>query len=715
MIGRHAVTAAAMCAALLLPPSCGCKPKPAPRPVYHPWTITTTSTRNNHGAYLGNGFIAARIGDEGWGSMNGKPMGCFMAGLYSGETLAEVPHWSSVEIRGRRGRFRLDKDLPYRQTLDMRGGFTRTSCSMRSGRDVIDLDTAFFVSRVRPTVAVMRFSLKPRRDMEIRIVSPTPSLSPLLRALQVNRALGNKAAADFLTAARTMEGTSRIAVAARTAPPAGLRVRSVRAASGGRGFETTLRRDRTYRFVRTIAVTRTNRFGDPARSALVTLASAQAIGAENLFAEHKAAWHKVWQADIKIEGDPEAQQIVHSCMFYLLQSVREGADWSIPPTGISSSAWNGHVFWDADTWMLPALLPQHPEMARSIVDYRFKTLSGARANARKRGLSGVEYAWESAATGREAIGKPFSEERHITADVAVAQWQYYLATGNRAWLRRYGYPILRETANYWTSRVTYNRRKGRYEILRVVPPDENAEVVNNSVYTNAAAKRNLEIAVEARRALGRRAPFFWRYVADRMYLPFDKKNGRYVEFDGYAGQPTKQADTELLIYPLDLPMPRHTAVRTFDYYRRKVLPKSPAMASSVHAVIAARLGRREEAYRHFRKSYRPYLRGPFNMFNEKPSRVIDNTCFLTGAAGTLQSVIYGFGGLRITDDRLEARPLLPAGWQRLAIRNIKWHGKRYDLVVEPGGYRLRTVNQAINSKKAPKTSRRVSPEASLIQ
>ncbi|MDO8682312.1 MAG: glycosyl hydrolase family 65 protein [Armatimonadota bacterium] len=683
------------------------KPKPAPKRAFHPWIITTASPKSHNGAYLGNGFIAARLGNEGWGYMDGQPLPSFMSGLYSGETIAQLPHWSGVEIYGRRGRFRIDKDQPYRQSLDMRHGYLRTRYAMRSGRDVIDLDVLFFVSRLRAGIAIIRFIIKPKRDLEVRIESNPGKLSGLLIADRGGKTENidvDSPTAPFFSA-RTADGSSRFSLASRLICPSAIK----RLPEGS--WEGRLKKDKPYTFTKFVIAAKDGRYGDPVRRARLTLKSALAIGFDNLFAEHKQAWLKLWQADIKIVGDPEAQQVVHSCMFYLLQSVRPGSEWSIPPTGLSSSAWNGHVFWDADTWMFPALLPQHPELAKSIVDYRYKTLSGARVNARKRGLTGVEYAWESARTGRETINPPFSEERHITADVALAQWQYYLATGDRAWLRWRAYPVLRETANYWVSRSHYNNSTGKFEIKRVTPPDEIAEIIDNSVYTNAAARKNLEVANEARRRLGRGCISSWRNTAHKMYLPFDAKNRRYIEFNGHAGQPTKQADTELLIYPLELPMARDVKENTFDYYKKKVMPKGPAMSSSVHSVIAARLGRRDEAYRLFQKSYRPYLRGPFNMFNEKPSKYLDNTCFLTGAGGTLQSVIYGFGGLRTSSEKLSATPILPKQWKRLIITGIKWRGKTYDLDVDPTGWRLRKVSHAIKNMNAPKINRRVSSQA----
>ncbi|MDO8588922.1 MAG: glycosyl hydrolase family 65 protein [Armatimonadota bacterium] len=706
LCGIAVVALAVICLAFLVTPNGRRRQKR----VFDPWVMTSTSPTDSYGTYLGNGYIGVRLGNDGWASMDGRPLRSYLSGLYDGETLVSIPASPRfiIEDMGHR-RYEIDKNLPYRQSLDMRRGFLRTQYSMRRGRDlihrdrnVIDLDISFYVSRVRRGIIVVTLSITPHRDVSLRIRPHLAGASELIPDSQWAVKTGTlEKSVDSIEARKTKDRRSRVAVLAKLECPP-----SIHRMARNEGFTATMESYQKRTCVYYVSVARTDRFGVPVAQALAAMKSARAIGAAALIAEHKAAWRKLWTSDIKIEGDPEAQQVVHSCMFYLLQSVRKGNDWSVPPTGLSAAAWSGHVFWDADTWMFPALLPQHPELAKQIIDYRYKTLTGARANARGRDLSGVEFAWESARTGRETIAKAYSEERHITADVALAQWQYYLATGDRRWLRRRAYPILAETAGYWVSRARYNRSADRYEIPRVVPPDEIAEIVDNSVYTNAAARRNLEIAIEARRRLGRAHPYAWGVVARKMYLPFDRKNRRYIEYAGYSGGKTKQADTELLIYPLGLPMPPDVAARTFDYYKSKVDPRGPAMTSSVHAVIAARMGRKDEAYAHFLKSYRPYLRGPFNLFNEKPSRHIDNTCFLTGAAGTLQAVIYGFGGLDTSSRRLKAAPNLPKRWKKLAVTGIKWRGRTYDLIVEPTGYRLRKASAAINSRKSPKIRRK---------
>ncbi|MGO8671206.1 MAG: glycosyl hydrolase family 65 protein [Capsulimonadaceae bacterium] len=411
-------------------------------------------------------------------------------------------------------------------------------------------------------------------------------------------------------------------------------------------------------------------------------------------------WAGLWNAsDIKIDGDPEAQQVVHANMFYLLSSTYPGSDHSIPPLGLSSGVYGGHIFWDADTWMFPALIAQHPDYARSIVDYRFKTLKQAMANAKAHGFPGAEYAWESAVTGAETAPIEFAQERHITADVALAAWQYYLWTGDLTYLRKEGWPILLASAQYWVKRATPGSG-GTYHILDVLPPDETAGNVNDDAYTNDAARQSLLAAVRAADLVGAPAEASWSRVAAGLHVAIDPHLGFPAEYRGMPSKlMAKQADTLLVIYPLGERFDPSTAGKMLDFYQAHTIKNGPAMTASIHAVVAARLGRGADALADFRDSYRPFMRGPWDAFSEK--RTTNNVYFLTGMAGSLESVLYGFAGLsvvpagepvqghRLAGDSvasLTCDPHLPAGWGKLEVQGVRFRGHTYDVTIEPGDH-----------------------------
>ena len=245
----------------------------------------------------------------------------------------------------------------------------------------------------------------------------------------------------------------------------------------------------------------------PLPRAVQEAALARERGYDSLAADNARAWARRWETDIEIEGDPALQRVVRSMLFYLLASADRGVGMGIPPMGLSSAGYYGHVFWDSDTWMFPPLLVTHPDVARSLVAFRGRTLDAARARAQANGFRGAMYPWEADEVGRETTPQfaiqNANSEIHVTGDVALAQWQYYQATGDSAWLARDGYPVIRETANFWVSRSVYDSAADRYHIENVVSVHEGLIGVTDDAYTNAVARKNLEIATEASRRLGR--------------------------------------------------------------------------------------------------------------------------------------------------------------------------------------------------------------------
>ncbi len=408
-------------------------------------------------------------------------------------------------------------------------------------------------------------------------------------------------------------------------------------------------------------------------------------------------WPRLWQtSDVIIQGDSEAQQVTHANLFYLLSSTYPGSDHSIPPMGLSSDIYGGHIFWDAEVWMMPALLVQHPEYAKSIVDYRFKTLAQAKRNAAAHGFKGAEYAWESADTGAEVAPAEFAQERHITADVGWAAWQFYLWTGDKAYLAKEGGPILTACADYWVSRVTKGV-DGKYHINGVIGPDENADLVDDDAYTNGVVRACLDAAGRAAKALGRTPNPRWATVAANIIIPMDPT--RHIP-SGSAAPLTdrfaaKQADTLLLLYPLNAPgLNAETAGKMLDFYTVHTIKNGPAMTASMEAIVAARLGRAQQSLDLFHDSYRPFMRGPWDAFAEK--RTSNRVYFCTGMGGCLQSVMYGFAGLRVveageagqgtriagdSEAALYADPHLPPGWTALTVKGVHFRGKSYDVAV----------------------------------
>lgn len=410
---------------------------------------------------------------------------------------------------------------------------------------------------------------------------------------------------------------------------------------------------------------------DPLNEAERLTIYAKLEGRERLLKFHRQQWEELWKSDIQIEGDPQSQQDVHSMLYHLYSFTREGTALSPSPMGLSGLGYNGHVFWDTELWMYPAVLVLHPELGKSMVEYRFQRLEAARRNAFSKGFKGAMFPWESAGTGVEetpvwALSGPF--EHHITACVAIAAWNYYCVTQDLTWLREKGWPILSATADFWASRVERNG-PGKYDIKNVVAADEWAENVDNNAFTNAAARANLTYATEAARLLGLTADPDWAKVAANIPI-LRMPDGVTREHASYNGEGIKQADVNLLSYPLKEITDPKAIRRDLEYYETRVPNEgTPAMTQAVFTTLYARLGDGEKAFHWFKEAYLPNLNPPFRVIAETKGGT--NPYFSTGAGGIIQSVIMGFGGIDITQKGIvQVKSALPKQWKSLTITGV---------------------------------------------
>jgi len=443
-------------------------------------------------------------------------------------------------------------------------------------------------------------------------------------------------------------------------------------------FTRTVKAGETYRYSIAGSSITSAQHDDPLNEAERMTLYAKLEGRERLISFHNKAWDELWKSDIVIEGDAQAQQDIHSMMYHLYAFMREGTGYSLSPMGLSGLGYNGHVFWDADLWMYPALLVLHPELAKSMIEYRYNRLAAAKRNAFSHGFKGAMFPWESAESGVEetpvwALSGPF--EHHITADVALAAWNYYKVTQDLAWLKEKGWPILSSTADFWASRVERNG-PGKYDIKNVVAADEWAENVDNNAFTNAAAKANLYAATEAAKLLGLNADTDWKNVADNIPV-LKMSDGVTQEHAAYHGEGIKQGDVNLLAYPLKEITDPAQVKKDLDYYSTRVPNEgTPAMTQAIFALLYSRLGDAEKASHFFKDSYVPNLNPPFRVIAETKGGT--NPYFATGAGGILQCVMMGFGGLDITSKGLtQVKSKLPAGWKSLTLKGIGVEKKTY--------------------------------------
>ncbi|WP_290541090.1 glycoside hydrolase family 65 protein [Alistipes sp.] len=423
-----------------------------------------------------------------------------------------------------------------------------------------------------------------------------------------------------------------------------------------------------FSLVGTICTTST--FTDPWNESERQAIYAVREGVLQLVAAHEQKWAELWQGDIEIEGDPTAQLDIRFALFNLYSSIREGSRRSIPPMGLSTRGfYNGHIFWDSEIWMYPTLLVLQPSLAQQMLNYRIDGLNAARRRAYAHGYRGAMFPWEGDARGEEAtptfaLTGPL--EHHITADIAIACWNYFCVTQDQKWLCREGFPLMREVALFWCDRATANA-DGSYSIRNVIGANEYAVGVTDNAFTNGAVRRALEYTTAAAELCSERPNPQWSVLAEGLRIPHFA-DGTTREHADYNGKMIKQADANLLGYPLGIVTEREALLRDLKYYEHRIDPHNgPAMSYSVFAIQYARLGMVEKAGEMFRRSYLPNLRPPFRVFAETATS--GNPYFMTGAGGMLQAVLFGFGGLEITPDGLIQRPsILPRQWKNLKIK-----------------------------------------------
>lgn len=443
-------------------------------------------------------------------------------------------------------------------------------------------------------------------------------------------------------------------------------------------FSIQLKKGETFCFSLVGSVCSSRDFFDPYNEAERQVIYALHEGEEALMQAHYRLWDELWQSDIRIEGDDNAQRIVRFALFNLYSSCRGGSRLSIPPMGLSLQGYNGHIFWDTELWMYPPMLLLNQDIARSMLDYRFDRLPAARKKALAYGYRGAMFPWESDDSGEEAtpthaLTGPF--EHHITADIGIACWNYYCVTRDVRWLQREGYPLLKEIADFWTSRVTRNQ-DGSYSIHNVTGADEYANGVTDNAFTNGAALLALKYACLAAEICGEKVPEIWRAIGENIRI-LQFENGVTREHSTYKGEMIKQADANLLAYPLGVITDEYRQRQDLEYYAERIDQKDgPAMSYSVYCVQYARMGEADKAYEMFRRCYEPNLRKPFGVISETPTS--NNPYFMTGAGGLLQAVLNGFCGLQITNEGIVQLPsVLPSHWKRVTVTGVGSDKKTY--------------------------------------
>lgn len=433
-------------------------------------------------------------------------------------------------------------------------------------------------------------------------------------------------------------------------------------------FSKNLAPGSTYQFSIVASTCASNQCTDPQNEAERLTVFAALEGPDRLARRHRDAWKALWDSgNIFVDGDVDAERDIRLALYHLYSFARAGTALSVSPMGLSGLGYNGHVFWDAELWMYPPLLMLQPDIAQSLLEYRYQRLGAARQNAFAHGYAGAMFPWESADDGSEvtpvwALTGPF--QQHITGCVAWAHWKYYQVTGDKDWLRNRGWPVIEAAADFWASRIDPTG-PGAHNIDNVIGANEWQENIDNNAFTNGMAITTLRNAIQAASVLGIEPKPEWEQIARNIpILTFP--DGTTRENSRYDGSEIKQADVNLLAYPIGLITDPARIKKDLEYYAARMSPLGPAMGNAILSILYNQIGDARMAEALYVKSYKPNLVPPFGVIAETAGGT--NPYFATGAGGMLQAVLAGFGGIRLTDDGIAQIPsTIPAKWKSLRI------------------------------------------------
>jgi trehalose/maltose hydrolase-like predicted phosphorylase len=658
--------------------------------------------------FTGNGMLGVRVPPSGQGYAAGTvPAQSELAGFYGQVTndpkpandvqqRANIPTWSTLTFSDGGTPFTVPGAgiSQWRQSIDLHTGIVTTTAQWTApDGHLTDLSYQVLTDRANPAVGLVRLQLTPHWSGVATVTdaidgtadtTATPELTT-----QVAKGWNASAHQDWVTVVTkglgvqaTLASQLQLSpnVAATTTQTDQTTDQSV-----GQALAFPVQSGQTYTISKYVGVESSENTPDTTTAAQGQATSAAATGWNALLSANQAAWAQLWSGSIDVLGNPTLATDVNASQFYLWSSTRAGVDWSVSPAGLSSNGYDGHIFWDAETWMYPSLLAQHPDLAAGMDAYRFQRLAEAQQHAAATGYAGARFPWESAYDGTEQIPPPTSVnseglyEQHITADIALAQWQYYLVTGNKTWLAQQGWPVLSGAAAFWASRATLGT-DGKYHIDGVTGPDEENPDVNDEVYTNVGAMRTLQDAVAAAQALGITPPANWSTIAAGLVVPVDTAQNIHPEFSGYGGQLVKQADVTLLQYPWGYAMPSKLALDDINYYVPRTDPGGPSMSDAVNLIDNASLGNPGCAsYVYTERSYEPFIRDVFDQFSE--TRTGGAFTFMTGIGGFLQEFLYGYSGIRWGANSVQLNPSLNAEIGGIVLHNLQWRGRTFTVTI----------------------------------
>jgi len=434
-------------------------------------------------------------------------------------------------------------------------------------------------------------------------------------------------------------------------------------------------------------------------------------GFEKLLIEHSKAWEGKWKhSDIVIEGDVEAQQGIRFNIFHLNQTYT-GKDerLNVGPKGFTGEKYGGTTYWDTEAFVLPFFLSSAgKQVARNLLVYRYNHLQRAIENAEKLGFKDGAALYPMVTINGEECHNEWEitfEEIHRNGAIAFAIFNYIRYTGDWNYIYEYGLEVLIAISRFWVQRVNWSDNKQAYVMLGVTGPNEYENNINNNWYTNKMAQWTLQYTLEQIELVKLKEPQEWeriekitkfnldeeiakmKDVAEHLFFPTLYDGKIFLQQDGYmdkvqmlaadldpAERPInqhwswdrilrscflKQADVLQGIATFEDHYTDEEIARNFDFYEPRTLHES-SLSPCVHTILGAKLGKMEKAYEMYLRTSRLDL--------DDYNKEVAEGLHITSMGGTWMSVVYGFGGLRVKNNKLSFAPMVPQQWKSISFK-----------------------------------------------
>ncbi len=706
----------------------------------------------------GNGYVASRGAWELPAPGRGTP-GTFAAGIYAdrpGEVreLVRMPEWTRFRVRfrprdGEECWLGESEPASVRRSLNLRAGLLSTDAAFDlpgGGRIVLASRRFISLASEHRLAQTLRIAVDGAGGGSFEIEGGWEDPEPQNGFLHLDPTVSGHSEGDGWLSTQTRDGRYVVGCAAR------LVVEPDRADAAGavvgepsegarRRVAFTLEKGRTatVRLFATIFTSR-DEVEDPRAAALRELEAFVRCGQLDEFNRHARAWIRFWDdADVEIEGHPELERAVR----FSACQLRSAANPSDPGVSIGAKGlcdgYRGHVFWDTEIFMLPFFTATAPEIARTLLTYRYVTLDDARRRAESEGLRGARFPWESTDRGLEACPERVGarirpetvvrifdgrEQVHVVADVAFATASYFGQTGDESFMKAAGVEILLETARFWASRVQALEGRDLFAIKQVIGPDEGHQGVDNDVYTNVMARWNLLAAAGSAAWLARTDLSRWRELRARLRIDWEEiaewrriargiiqqepdESGLIEQFDGYFSMPDipdyeawlasttpeqrrrewipygtsllKQPDLVMLFVLFPEMYPRSVRERNLEFYEPRTTHRS-SLGLAVHAIARFDLGSPERGLEFLERAAAVDLKDGMG-----------NTALgihTAAAGGVWLGLIRGMAGVRLSADGIELRPSIPDSVRALRF-GLRFRGNRLRFEVRGDGVVIR--------------------------